>query len=156
MELKMILHSFISYRLDYCNVFFTCLNQSSLNRLQSTAARLLRGINQKSLITPVLSSLHWLLINFCVHFKILVLTFEALRGQSSQSISDLLHPCAPNRALRSGQQKLLAIPHSKYKTYGDCAFQALAPKLWNALSLQLRLVDSYEAFMKQLKKSQLR
>jgi len=31
-QLEMIIHAFISSRLDYCNSIFTCLSKSSLNR----------------------------------------------------------------------------------------------------------------------------
>ncbi|KAF7650612.1 hypothetical protein LDENG_00122950 [Lucifuga dentata] len=40
----MVIHAFISSRLDYCNSLFTCLSKTSLNRLQTVqnaAARLL-------------------------------------------------------------------------------------------------------------------
>ncbi len=30
-EMKMLVHAFISTRLDYCNVLYTCLNKSSLD-----------------------------------------------------------------------------------------------------------------------------
>nr|XP_021326442.1 uncharacterized protein LOC101887189 [Danio rerio] len=43
-EMEMLVHAFVSSRLDYCNVLFTCLNKSSMERLQvlqNAAARLL-------------------------------------------------------------------------------------------------------------------
>ena len=43
-EMEMLIHAFISSRLDYCNSLFTCLNKSSIQRLQTVqnaAARLL-------------------------------------------------------------------------------------------------------------------
>ncbi|KAF7653646.1 hypothetical protein LDENG_00080230 [Lucifuga dentata] len=33
--MKIIIHAFISSRLDYCNSLFTCLNKTSLHRLQT-------------------------------------------------------------------------------------------------------------------------
>ena len=152
--MEMIIHAFISSRLDYCNALFTCLNQTSLNRLQTVqnaAARLLTRNNKRSHITPILSSLHWLPIKFRIHFKILVLTFRALHGQTPQYITDLLLPYTPNRALRSSDQKLLVVPQTHFKTRGDRAFQAVAPNLWNAIPLSLRSLDSCVTFMKQLK-----
>lgn len=77
-ELEMIIHAFVSSRLDYCNSLFTCLNKKELARLQyvqNSAARLLTSINRRSHITPVLKSLHWLPVVYRVQFKILVLTF---------------------------------------------------------------------------------
>ncbi len=43
-EMEMLVHAFISTRLDYCNVLCTCLNKCSMDRLQvvqNAAARLL-------------------------------------------------------------------------------------------------------------------
>ncbi|KAF7652012.1 hypothetical protein LDENG_00102600 [Lucifuga dentata] len=34
---------------------------------------------------------------------------------------------------------------------GDCAFQVVAPKLWNSLPLDIRTVDTVDAFKKKLK-----
>uniref|UniRef100_A0A8C6S6B8 Reverse transcriptase domain-containing protein n=1 Tax=Neogobius melanostomus TaxID=47308 RepID=A0A8C6S6B8_9GOBI len=82
-DLELVIHAFISSRLDYCNSLFTCFNKSALNRLQmvqNAAARLLTGSSRRSHITPILSSLHWLPIKFRIEFKILVLTFRALHG----------------------------------------------------------------------------
>ncbi len=82
-ELEMIVHAFISSRLNYCNSLFTCLNKKVLERLQTVqnaAARLLTHTRKRAHITSVLASLHWLLVPFRIHFKILVLTFRALHG----------------------------------------------------------------------------
>uniref|UniRef100_A0A669CZI7 Reverse transcriptase domain-containing protein n=1 Tax=Oreochromis niloticus TaxID=8128 RepID=A0A669CZI7_ORENI len=64
-ELDTIIHAFISTRLDYCNSLFTCLNMKGLARLQvvpNSAARLLTRSNKGAHMTPVLKSLHWLLL----------------------------------------------------------------------------------------------
>uniref|UniRef100_A0A669CQX3 Reverse transcriptase domain-containing protein n=1 Tax=Oreochromis niloticus TaxID=8128 RepID=A0A669CQX3_ORENI len=153
-ELEMIIHAFISSRLDCCNGLFICLNKSAPDRLQTVqnaAARLLTGTNKRSHITPVLASLHWLPVNFRVHFKILVVTFRVLHGEAPQYISDLLKPHTSSRALRSSGQMLLLVPRTRFKTRGDRAFQALAPRLWNSLPLSLRCLDSNDSFKKQLK-----
>uniref|UniRef100_A0A672G6V9 Reverse transcriptase domain-containing protein n=1 Tax=Salarias fasciatus TaxID=181472 RepID=A0A672G6V9_SALFA len=84
-DLELVIHAFISSRLDYCNSLFSCFNKNVLNRLQlvqNAAARLLTGSSRWSHITPVLSSLHWLPIKFRIDFKILVLTFRALHDQA--------------------------------------------------------------------------
>ena len=84
-ELEMIIHAFVSSRLDYCNSLFTCLNKASLDRLQliqNSAARLLTRSNRRCHITPVLASLHWLPIAFRVQFKVLVIAYRAMNGQA--------------------------------------------------------------------------
>ncbi|KAF7647387.1 hypothetical protein LDENG_00173130 [Lucifuga dentata] len=86
-----------------------------------------------------------------IHFKILVLTYKAVHGQSPAYISELLRPYAMNRSLRSSDQALLSVPRSRLKTKGDRAFKVMAPKLWNFLPLDLRAVDTVDIFKKKLK-----
>lgn len=151
--MEMIIQAFISSRLDYCNTLFTCLNQTSLNCLQTVqnaAAQLLTRNNKRWHIMPILCSLHWLPIRFHIYFKILQ-TVWALHGQAPQYIVDLLLSYTPNHTLRSSEQKWLAVPQTHYKTQGERAFQAAAPNLWNALPLSLQSLDSCDIFMKQLK-----
>ena len=56
-----------------------------------------------------------------------------------------------SRTLRSTDQKLLAVPKSRLKTYGDRAFSVAAPKLWNELPLDLRSLVTINLFKKHLK-----
>ncbi|KAF7650035.1 hypothetical protein LDENG_00132220 [Lucifuga dentata] len=44
----MVIHAFISSRLDYCNSLFTFLNKTSLNWLQTS----LRSLGQKLMVIP--------------------------------------------------------------------------------------------------------
>ena len=115
-DLEKIIHAFVSSRLDYCNSVLTCLNKTSLDRLQfiqNTAARLLTRSSRRCHISPILASLHWLPVNFRVQFKVLVLTFRALHGQAPEYLTDLLEPYVPSRTLRSADQGLLVIPRTR-------------------------------------------
>ena len=66
-------------------------------------------------------------------------------------IMDLLSYRTCSRTLRSTDQKLLAVPKSRLKTYGDRAFSIAAPKLWNELPLDLRSLDTINLFKKHLR-----
>jgi len=114
--------------------------------VQNAAARLLTRSGRRTHITPILSSLHWLPIKLRIDFKILVLTFRALHGQAPQYIADMLCTYSPGRALCSSGQSLLMVPKTRYKTRGDLSFQVVAPSLWNALPLFLRVTDSIDYF----------
>ena len=147
-ELEMVIHAFISSRLDYCNSLFTCLNKKELNRLQTVqnaAGRLLTHTQKREHITPVLACLHWLPVHFRINFTILVLSFRALHGQGPPYISDLIKLNVPARTMRSSGQRLLGVPYTHLKTSGDRSFQAVAPKLWNALPLSLRCSESMDS-----------
>ncbi len=97
---------------------------------------------------PILKDLHWLPIAFRVQFKILVITYRALHGQAPSYIQDLLYANSPGRSLRSSDLDLLTIPRTRLKTKGDCAFCAVAPRLFNSLSLTLRTMDSFKRHLK--------
>lgn len=66
-QLEMMIHSFVSSHLDYCNALHSCLSHDAVSWLQlvqKSAARLLSKTSYHTHITPVLMLLHWLLINF--------------------------------------------------------------------------------------------
>ena len=144
----------ISSRLDYCNSLFTCLNKTSIDKLQlvhNAAARLLTRSKKSCHITPILASLHWLPVHYRIHFKVLTFTFRAIHGQAPTYITELIHPYTSSRSLRSADQHLLDPPKTRLKTKGDRSFEATAPRLWNALPLDLRRAPSEASFKKHLK-----
>ncbi len=63
-------------RLDYCNALQGGCPASSISKLQivqNAAARVLTRSRKYDHITPILQSLHWLPIKFCISYKILLL-----------------------------------------------------------------------------------
>ncbi|XP_036068103.1 uncharacterized protein LOC118598825 [Oryzias melastigma] len=149
-----VIHAFITSRLDYCNSLYFGISQSSLSRLQlvqNAAARVLVGARKRDHITPVLASLHWLPVHFRVHFKILLFVFKSLSGLAPPYLDELLSPYTPARCLRSADQLLLEVPRSKRKCRGERAFSVCAPKLWNALPLNIRQATSLSIFKTRLK-----
>ena len=59
-----------------------------------------------------------------------------------------------SRSLRSASLSLLHVPRSNQKTYGDRAFAVAAPRLWNALPIQMRqpgtTLDTFKRSLKTL------
>nr|XP_024655854.1 uncharacterized protein LOC106676402 [Maylandia zebra] len=93
-------------------------------------------------ITEIMAAIderHWLLVNFKVHFKILVLVLRALHGQAPSYNGDLLSPNTPSRSLRSSDQSLVV--HNSLKTKSDRSL-LLWPPNSGTLLLSLRSVDS--------------
>ena len=93
--LEIIIHAFIFSKLDYCNSLLIgtpkCILQK-LQRVQNTAARLLTNIKLSAQYysTPViLINLHWLPIQYCIQFKILLLVYKALHDLSPSYLKDL-------------------------------------------------------------------
>ena len=97
----------------------------SLQSVQNTAARIFTLTKKFDHITPVLIQLHWLPVHFRIPFKVLLLVYKALNGMAPLYITELLSYRTCSRTRRSTDQKLLAVPKSRLKTYGDRAFPLL-------------------------------
>ena len=98
-----------------------------------------------------LKDLHWLPIRKRIEFKILLLTFKCMQGCAPLYLRELLVKQANTRTLRSNTKNLLQIPLTNLKKFGDRAFCAYAPRLWNELPDNIKAADSVQNFKKQLK-----
>lgn len=88
-------------------------------------------------------------IKFRADLKILLFVYKALHKLSLDYICDLIQPYTASRSLRSCNQLLLSVPHSRCKSKGDRAFSLVAPKLWNSLPLIIRaspLLNAFKSF----------
>ena len=114
-------HAFISSKLDNCNSLLYGLPKHLLNRLRSiqntAAGRIVTLSKRFDHITPIMFKLHWLPLNYRIHFKILLLVYKCLNGFAPIYLSELLRYSISPRLLRSSSQNFLAVPRSRPKTY---------------------------------------
>ena len=149
-----LVHAFITSRLDYGNSLLYGIPDYQIKRLQRIlhiAARIVTLPPSSHDITEILKDLHWLPVEQRIKYKILLLTFRAVNGTAPLYLRELLKPYYPPRNLRSTELALLDIPTTKLKTYGDRAFAAVAPKLWNGLSLEIRELGKLDTFKAAIK-----
>ena len=147
-------YAFITCRLDNGNALLYGLPKYLIQRLQAVqncAARLVACKPRYARATPILRELHWLPVESRIIFKILLLVYKSLNNLAPAYINSLLKNYKPSRNLRSVDQGLLTIPRSNQRTYGDRAFSVAAPKLWNALPLDIRNSGSITLFKCKLK-----
>ncbi|CAB3996351.1 Hypothetical predicted protein [Paramuricea clavata] len=150
---KIMVHSMITSRLDYCNAILYGLPNCDLDRLysvQKLAARLITGTRKYDHITPVLERLHWLPVKKRIEYKILLLVFKCLQGTAPEYLSELLKK-RENKGTRADDKNLLVIPRFKKVTQGGRCFGRSGPTLWNNLPDSLRLETSFSIFKRRLK-----
>ena len=148
----MLVHAFISSRLDYCNSLLYGITDGLLQKLQSVqnaAARLVTGARRRDHITPVLRDLHRLPVRQRIAFKIACVVFQSLSGQAPEYLINDCRLVTGSR--RSSDSRMCCVPRT-HNRFGDRSFTASGPHLWNSLPKDLRQADlSYEHFKRQLK-----
>ncbi len=103
---EILIHAFMTSRLDYCNALLGGCSARLINKLQmvqNAAARVLTRTRKYEHISPVLSTLHWLPTKHRIDFKILLITYKALNGLAPQYLSSyriiVLHVCCVLKTL---------------------------------------------------------
>ncbi len=113
---EILIHAFMTSRLDYCNALLGGCSARLINKLQmvqNAAAGVLTRTRKYEHISPVLSTLHWLPTKHRIDFKILLITYKALNGLAPHYLSELLSHYSPSRPLRSQNSGHLIIPRIK-------------------------------------------
>ncbi len=150
----MLIHAFMTSRLDYCNALLGGCSACLINKLQmveNAATRVLTRTRKYDHISQVLSTLHRLPIRHRIDFKILLITYKALNGLAPQYLSELLSHYRPPRPLRSQNSGHLIIPRILKSTAGSRYFFYLVPKFWNNLPNTVREADTLCQFKSRLK-----
>ena len=119
--------------------------------MQNSAARLITCVRRHKHISDMQMQLHWLPMKQRVCYKVLWLTFLAAHGKAPEYLCELLEQSDIKHTLRSSRQITFVQPHTRTKTFGDRAFAAAAPRLWNALPSELRNITDSEKFKNSLK-----
>ena len=91
----MLVHAFVTSRLDACNSLLFGLPDNliaKVQRVQNIAARLILSVPRYVHITPLLYQLHWLPIKQRIVVKVLLLTYklEAINCMAPDFISELV------------------------------------------------------------------
>jgi hypothetical protein len=142
---KMIIHSFIASRVDYCNslLFGTTAHvQRKLQAVMNAAARLICSLSRHDHITPALrDELHWLPVQQRIEFKVALLVYKCLHGAGPAYLTDyctMLTPADRHHQLRSVTRGDLVLPRTRTRIIGPRSFRSAAPTVWNSLPASLK------------------
>ena len=141
--------SMITSRLDYCSATFAGVADEQ--KIQNNAARLILKKSKRDHVTPLLKELHWLPVKYRIQYKLAMLAFRHFDGTLPPYLSSSLCTCQPSRSLRSSTERLLKIPKTNLKTFGERSFGYIAPTVWNSLPADLRASPSLPTFKAKLK-----
>ena len=153
----MVLHAFVTSRIDYCNGLLYGLPDceiAKLQRGQNAAARLLMSCKMYDhIITPILTNLHWLPVRYRINCKILLLTFKALYGMAPSYIIDLIHTKNNTRYLLRSVEgvSIKASVRENEKVIWWQILQCGCAHSWNALPVRLRSIKCISTFKSHLK-----
>ena len=156
-----VANALVSSRLDYCNSLFRSLSKFNLRRLQSiqnSAARIVTNSSKFTRITPVLSKLHWLPIQYRSEFKLATLVYKFIHTGFPKYFAPYLSTYHTTYNTRRSQSvaNFLNVPkfqpkiHKSTKQF-DFSFAFDAPTVWNSLPEDIRASPTIASFRKKLK-----
>ncbi|KAK3542800.1 hypothetical protein QTP70_003001 [Hemibagrus guttatus] len=115
---QVLVQSLVISRLDYCNSLLAGLPLNAirpLKMIQNAAARLVFNLPKISHTTPLLCSLHWLVVAARIRFKTLMLAYKAKNGPAPSYLKALVTPHTAPRSLRSTSTARLVPPSLRVK-----------------------------------------
>ena len=128
-QTKMVVHAYVTSKLDYNNTLLYGISKRLSNRLQlvqNAAAKLITRNKKFDHVTPLLEELHWLPVEYRMIFKMMLICFKALQGTGPLYIKDMLTIAKPKGGYNFRWSKdtlLLEQPSTRLVTY--CYWQII-------------------------------
>ena len=131
-SLKRLVNTLVTSRIYYTNSVLygsTDYDLNKLQRLQNTAARLIKGAKKNDHIMPIIVERHWLPIRYRIQFKILLLVYKCLHGLAPQYLIEVIKLRCPPRTLRSSNRLALEKTMINMVADGQRGFNYAGPEL---------------------------
>ena len=122
-------------------------------------------------VTPLLIDLHWLPVEYCVRYKLLLFTFKGIHQLAPQYINEMFtrKPTLYRSQLSSVARSIvfvnsnvswdiifddiiyLSVPRTKSVTFGQRSLAVTGPQLWNSLPIDIKMENSLDGFKRKIK-----
>ena len=147
-DTEILVNAFITSRLDMCNRLFFGLHKASLAKLQkiqNAAVWVIFKLRKWDSVREHCISFHWLNIKQRIVFKVLLTTFKCLNDMAPLPLTSLLH-------IKDNSTLLLEV-NTFFPSFelGRRAFRYFAPRLWNSIPTDLRVISNVDTFKAKLK-----
>ena len=146
--IETLVHSLITSKLDACNSLFIGISKRNLCKLQvlqNAAIRCVVNAPPHSPVSKYYTELHWLHVEKRIYFKLLTIIFKCINNIAPVQLSSKLKLACPFQMLLQTND---FVPTS---VLGKKAFTYVAPRCWNALPIDLRIISGLEHFKGKLK-----
>lgn len=144
----MVVRSLVLSHFLYCASILASIQEKLIHKLQTAlnaALRLLFRLKRFEGVQSALAQLELLPMKLHLQHRVLQLLHTTLRTDQPLFLRELVTYYVPSRSLRSESLKLLNIPATRRRNT-DRTYSVLAPRLWNSLPNELRVIDSGEDF----------
>ena len=151
-----LLSAYIISRFDYCNSVLAGLPKSTtapLQRVQNSAARLVKRLGPRVHISSALHDLHWPPVNFHITYKLWLIMHAAHNHRCPEYIRRLVTSTASilsRSRLRSATSNLYEVPKTGLK-FGERAFSVVGPTPWNNLLEEITDIREINTLKSKLK-----
>ena len=156
-HLELLVHAFVTSRLDFCNGLLFGITQKNMLRLQSVqsaAAKFITGARKFDSVSEQLLKLHWLPVHKRIIFKLCIIGFHIKNHTISYpSYLSLVEQGVRRSARLASSSELRPDFTPKLKSCGSRSFGISIPKCFNLLPSSIRSVTSFTLFKRQVKTS---
>lgn len=145
-HLKTLVNSIVIGKVDNCNSLLYGISAYDTDRLQKFQHSCARAIYKKRKydhVSGIIRELHWLPSEARTYFKLLCCVYKCLHDLAPAYLSELV-------VIGRESDLSLAVPRV-FTKIGDRAFSVAGPRLWNALPVVIRKLDTLSKFKSQLK-----
>ena len=152
---QVVIQALVPSRIDYCKLLLMGSAEyqiDKLQRIQNMACRVICRFRKFDSISYHLKDLHWLHNHKHIAYKICILMFKRYMDTTPKFLSGLVSfKSKNNRNLCSNLKFLTQVPRSNNVQTSSSAFSIVGAKLWNGLTVTIKVKENIKDLKVALK-----